>query len=109
MVGRRDLILCTTSLRLCVRAQRNYMNIYLASNMSERKNLRKIRKSIHSLGHTVTSTWLDDGKGDKYFSRKRRLEFLAVRDIRDISYADLVILETRRKTRRGGREVVWVF
>jgi hypothetical protein len=73
------------------------MHFYLAARYSRRFELRRYRKQLARLGHTVTSRWLD-GKSDEDAAT-------AHRDLQDVERADALILfcEKPRCPTRGGR------
>ncbi len=111
------------------------MKIYLAARYSRRLELCEYRKQLESLGHTVTSRWLngdhqvsdtgtpigesgeklieDDGStGDDSTSRPNKSAALrnqfATEDFRDVVDCDLLIAFTeppRSQFSRGGRHV----
>lgn len=77
------------------------MKIYLAGRISQQQELHEVRKQLWQLGHEVVSTWIDEGgsKGDR--------KSLALRDLCQISQADVLILDTTSPLAEdggGGRE-----
>lgn len=81
------------------------MKVYLAAKFSSRRRLRPIRTALELLGHPVTSSWLNQDNENDYLSKRKREQIIAVQDLADVREADLLILDTLAKTRRGGREV----
>lgn len=77
------------------------MNIYIAGAFAAQERLRAIRDSVEALGHHVTSTWLDESDTD---SASPQWDEYALRDLMDIGYATLLILDTADPDARGGRE-----
>ena len=71
------------------------MKIYIASKYSRQAELHVIKKQIWEAGHEVVSSWIDECFGfdhdqiDEIIGRK-----FAMRDLCQISMADVVILET---------------
>lgn len=75
--------------------------IYIASFFDTRERLFPVRDMLTARGILVTSTWLDEETGapvSEYAS-------IALRDIRDIDRATMVVVDTFDVTPRGGREV----
>jgi nucleoside 2-deoxyribosyltransferase len=60
------------------------MKIYLASRYINKDTLRFVRNELHSMGHEVTSRWLDCENSD-------RIE-QAIMDLEDIDRADALVL-----------------
>ena len=89
------------------------MNIYVASYFNTRARLYPIVREIRGLGHTVTSSWLDEPRGDRGPDAQTKtsdytpdeLAGFARRDLREIRESDLIIVDTFDETPRGGREV----
>lgn len=105
------------------------MKIYLASRYSRREELCAYREQIQSLGHEVTSRWLngshqisdsgqpigdqgeqlvegDDGSSSEQAAALRQQ--FAMEDLRDVHRCDLLIAFTeppRSSASRGGRHV----
>jgi hypothetical protein len=87
------------------------MKIYLASQYSWRNLIKGYAKQLESLGHEITSTWLQERKGlgtelDELSNRFLREHAKA--DYNDIVKADCVILFSvgpTELTKRGGRHV----
>jgi nucleoside 2-deoxyribosyltransferase len=75
------------------------VRVYFAARYSKRKKLRRYRKELERVGHSVTSRWLDEGAEETAAT--------ATRDLDDIKSADLLILfsEQPRCRTRGGRFV----
>jgi len=86
------------------------MKIYIAGRISQRFELHEVRKKLWELGHEVVATWIDESTnwneslvhGGPIYGKK-----IALRDISQISSADLVILDTTSPLSAdggGGRE-----
>jgi hypothetical protein len=88
------------------------MKIYIASRWSNRTFLHVIRRRLNKLQHQVVSSWLDevdtnDFSPDSDFHRR-----LAIRDMVEISSANLLILDETEPLvalSGGGREVEYGF
>lgn len=85
------------------------MKIYTAAKFARRVHIRPYRDQLWALGHQVVSTWLDEiakpaGMDQGTFDRK-----LAIKDLAEISSADLLILDTWEAAVSGGREVEFGF
>ena len=68
------------------------MRVYIAARLSQRPELHSIRKRLWDLGHEVVSTWI--GEGGDYQRDPRDAKKIAIRDMCQISMADLIILDT---------------
>lgn len=72
--------------------------IYLGGKFSDRAKLRGVRERIHAIeAGLVISSWLDEQVDES--SRES-----GSRDLKEALASDLVIVDTMRPTRRGGRE-----
>ena len=102
------------------------MRIYLAARYSRREELCRYREQLRSMGHVVTSRWLDGShqisntgepigdngealveSGDCERSAQMRQELVA-EDFKDVLTCELLIAFTeqpRAKASRGGRHV----
>lgn len=88
------------------------MKIYLAARYSRREELNGYRKQLESVGHVVTSTWLNGThtqihEGQSLRGADERARF-ALEDLADIKKSDWVISFTEApdaKSSRGGRHV----
>lgn len=86
------------------------MRIYLASRYSRLDELQAVRRELHSMGHVVTSRWLN---GEHQAENDRlepgaEAERFAYEDLKDVLRAELVISFTekpRTTSSRGGRHV----
>lgn len=89
------------------------MRIYLAARYSRREELVACRTDLNSLGHTVTSRWLNgnhqvDDAGLSVEAKRSERERFAREDFADVISAEMCIsfTETPRTTNsRGGRHV----
>lgn len=95
------------------------MRIYLAARYSRRGELCEYRRQLESMGHTVTSRWLngshqvvDDGMNLPGTTEQARQ--FAEEDIEDLLEADAMVTFTeppRSGANRGGRHVefgIWL-
>lgn len=82
------------------------MKIYLASRFGRRDELREISGSIRRLGHTVTSSWLEQIE-DAIDSPDS--PYLAALDLREVQKSDVFVAFTEHPgtpgAERGGRHV----
>src|SRR5258708_3901849 len=90
------------------------LNIYIAGWFGAKERLRKERDRIHALGvGQVVGTWLDEetvapeapGETLVVSATPEQCKEYAVRDLGEVRYADLLILDTIDVNPRGGREV----
>ena len=86
------------------------MRIYIAGRISQRDELHDVRRAIWELGHEVLATWIDETPnwneslvhGGNVYGRS-----IAMRDLTQISMADVFILDTTSPLAAdggGGRE-----
>lgn len=82
------------------------MRIYIAGRLSQREELHLVRRDLWKLGHEVVSTWIDEGRDASDETNDVAIKY-ALRDISQISQADLLILDTTSPLNfdgGGGRE-----
>jgi len=86
------------------------MKIYIAGRISQRAALHEVRQRIWEVGHEVVSTWIDEcpnwNESLVHGGPTYGLS-LALRDITQISMADVLILDTTSPLSQdggGGRE-----
>jgi len=83
------------------------LKIYIAGCFESRPRLAQRRNEIEGLGHTVTSSWLDEPDQDGLIvlpSPEACLNY-AVRDLGEIRQSELLLIDTLDVNARGGREV----
>lgn len=83
------------------------MKIYLAGKLSQREDLHEIRRAIWNSGHEVISTWIDEGGDYSTGTGGEKGLSVAIRDLTQISMADVLILDTTAPLSAdggGGRE-----
>lgn len=84
------------------------MNIYLCASFTRILELRRYRDELHAMGHTVTSSWLDEDPdaNEKRMTISTRTR-LAMKDLEEIDAADALICFTEDEggPSRGGRHV----
>jgi hypothetical protein len=90
------------------------LRIYIAGWFGAKDRLRLVRDRIHALGvGEVVSTWLDEetaapeAVGINYVvgATPEQCREYAIRDMGEVRYSDLLILDTSDVNPRGGREV----
>lgn len=84
------------------------MNVYIAGKFSAQARLREIRGRIRQAHILVTSSWMDEVAGEYPVPRQRALNTGSA-DLREVSMADLLILDTLDVSETGGREVEFGF
>ena len=77
-------------------------SIYIAGHFARQASLRSVATVLRSMGHVVTSRWLDEvghptPDSTHWYS-------IGERDLEDIRAADCLLLDTTDITPRGGRE-----
>ena len=80
------------------------MKIYIGGSFSARLRLRPIRDQIWALGHEVASTWLDEITKPDFITIDAFNFKLALKDLCEISSADLVIIDTIDRSSTGGSD-----
>jgi nucleoside 2-deoxyribosyltransferase len=90
------------------------MRVYLASRYGRKAELQAARATLQSMGHEVTSRWLDtswengDSTAAAHVPEEHRAEW-AKNDLDDVASSDVVVSFTEdgitRGTNRGGRHV----
>ena len=87
--------------------------VYIASTFESQSRLRPMRAALVELGYLVTSTWLDEETTappdpSKALSTPGLTEEVAygyaIRDLREILEANMLIVDTLETNPRGGRE-----
>lgn len=90
------------------------MRIYLAARYSRAEEMRKYRRVLETMGHSVTSRWIDQphgGNSDKIRGEQDVAEQAAIEDMEDLIKADMVLSfagngdSTKKKASKGGRHV----
>jgi hypothetical protein len=82
------------------------MRIYLSSNWQSQRRMRQMRERLEAEGFEICSSWLDEDPAQRveHLSLGERIEY-AIRDMREVASADLLILDTLEPSLSGGREV----
>lgn len=83
------------------------MKIYLAGSFVDQMDLRPMADRLWHLGHEITGTWLQETKRPMSMPEEVFNKKLAIKDLCEVSRADLVILDNRRSS--GGKNVEWGF
>lgn len=83
------------------------MKIYLCSCYSRRQELCGYREVLSSLGHEITSRWLDtewptNERGSTAAPDEHREEY-SIKDMNDVQAADCLIAFTEPRESAGGR------
>ena len=83
------------------------MRIYTAATFAEQARIRGHKEILLQLGHTVTSTWLEEslyvrpeGMPEETFERK-----MAMKDLQEVAKADCFILDVDNPSRTAGKMV----
>lgn len=78
--------------------------IYIAGKYTSQARLREMRGKLRELGYQCESSWLDEVATDENASEKKMIEN-ARRDIKEVTEADVLIIDTLDESTTGGREV----
>ena len=84
------------------------MKIYLAAPFGERFTMRRVRTYLQSIGHVVTSRWLNCEERPEPGSDQEWPEFarrMAAIDLEDLAAAETLIIFTGKSGTRGGMHV----
>lgn len=84
------------------------MKIYIAATFDRRQSLRLIREELTSLGHHITSSWLDE-QDESLLDYETRARHMAIKDLVEVAEADCIILETGDSRSSGGKNTEWGF
>jgi hypothetical protein len=87
----------------------NNMKIYIASRFADRVRLRKVADKIWTLGHEVTSTWLNEVTKMPSMTRAEFWQRLARKDLQEIAASDLFIRDVHRVSHTGGADTEFGF
>lgn len=84
------------------------MNIYIAGKFTAWERLRGHRDNLRSLGHQVSSEWMNNGEASNgtSLSPQSGVNMVeALRDIREVKLCETLIIDTIDESNTGGREV----
>lgn len=81
------------------------MRIYVAGTFGDQKALRQEAAALWDLGHEITGSWLQEVKRPEGMDEEVFKAKLAIKDIAEVSRADLLILDNRQSS--GGKNVEW--
>lgn len=83
------------------------MKCYTAATFAEQARIRGHKEQLIQLGHTITSTWLEEslfvrpeGMQEETFERK-----MAMKDLQEVAMADCFILDVENPSRTAGKMV----
>ena len=83
------------------------MRIYTAATFSEQVRIRSKKEQLIQMGHTITSTWLEeslyvrpDGMPEEVFEHK-----MAIKDLQEIAMADCFIVDVDNPSKTAGKMV----
>src|SRR3990167_6753636 len=81
------------------------MKVYLAGDFDRRAELFEVAERLVGQGHDITSLWLwTDGDVPSVQLDADATEGCALRDLRDVEAAQVVVLFTRETDGRGGKD-----
>ena len=78
------------------------MKVYIGGKLSDRLRLHEIRRQVWEAGHEVVSTWIDEGEDHSFKFGGKKAYKIAIRDLCQISSADLFIIDTMSPLTAGG-------
>ena len=81
------------------------MRIYISASWVAQKRLRPHRDELWKMGHIVTSTWLDETEQPAGMPTPAFKKKLGIKDITEITDADLLINDLLEPSTSGGRDV----
>ena len=85
------------------------MKVYIASRFTDRKRLRVIADKIWNLGHEVVASWLGEVTKAHGISHEEFWRKLAIKDLQEITSADLIIRDVHNISRTGGADTEFGF
>jgi len=77
------------------------LKIYIAGSFVDQASLRPEADRLWRLGHEITGTWLQETKRPESMPEDVFKRKLAIKDLCEVSRADLIIVDNRRST--GGK------
>jgi hypothetical protein len=81
------------------------MRIYVAGTFGDQKALRNEAHRLWDLGHEVTGSWLLEQARNPSMSSDEHKRKLAIKDVAEVTKADLIILDNRQSS--GGKNCEW--
>lgn len=81
------------------------MRIYIAASFPRRFELRSVREQIQALGHEVRATWLDSPTVQDGEVWPENMVEEASRDLAEVTWSELVIVDTILRSSTGGSDV----
>lgn len=81
------------------------MRVYISASFVAQKRLRPVRDALWAMGHVVTSSWLDETEQPTGMPRESFLRKLGVKDLAEITEADLLINDLAEPSTSGGRDI----
>ncbi len=85
------------------------MKIYISGSYSEQARLRNESHKLFALGHSITSTWLNEVVKPAHLTEHAWFNALAVKDLAEVAAADCIIMDVDGNSTSGGRYVEWGF
>lgn len=82
-----------------------FIKIYIAGTFGDQKALRDEAHKLWDLGHEVTGTWLLEQARNPEMSAEEHHKKLAIKDIAEVTKADVIILDNRQSS--GGKNCEW--
>ena len=77
------------------------MKIHLASRFEDRFRMREVRSELMSIGHVVTSQWLEHGMEVTSLDPLKDLHEEASKDLRNVNEANIFVLFNDHKGGKG--------
>jgi hypothetical protein len=85
------------------------MRIYLAAPFRKRLEIREIADKLWSAGFDIVSTWIHEATRPEGMTHQDFFFKLGLKDLNEISAADMLILDAREQSETGGKEVEFGF
>lgn len=81
------------------------IRIYTAAKFKQRLEIKKWTEELWLAGFVITSSWLNETIRPTHITHHDFWKKMAIKDLCEISEADILILDTTMPTETGGKEV----
>lgn len=85
------------------------MKVYIAASFASRERLRPYADALWKMGYEVVSSWLDEVSKPPFMMDDEFNKKLALKDLCELSSADIVIVDTIQRSSTGGSDTEYGF
>lgn len=78
------------------------MKIYLSAKFERRPVIREVADKLWKLGYEIVGTWIHETAQPPFMDQATFYRKLALKDVAEVTLADLLILDTIEMSDRGG-------